>query len=132
MNKLTLKIVFNLSYEPLNRTEADEENALPTLPLDKTYTHINKLQDEFLWTDDYHPWAEQIESDNDIWGRKNSDNTEYIIQKNFVTKYKDYDIELLSISLIYNTEIFFDVNNKDMVEMINLANPANSKPVINR
>lgn len=132
MNKLTLKIVFNLSYEPLNRTEADEENALPTLPLDKTYTHINKLQDEFLWTDDYHPWAEQIESDNDIWGRKNSDNTKYIIQKNFVTKYKDYDIELLSISLIYNTEIFFDVNNKDMVEMINLANPANSKPVINR
>lgn len=67
-----------------------------------------------------------------MWERLNSDNTSYTIQKNFVTKYKDYDIELLSISLIYNTEIFFDVNNKDMVEMINLANPANSKPVINR
>lgn len=99
-NMITLKIVFRATYDPINVTEADYDNALPS---DQVYTHIRLLSKEFGWNDTLQPWTETI-------------NTEDIGHKalNFVTKYRDYDIEIISISLIYNTEIFTKFVRKDL------------------
>lgn len=99
-NMITLKIVFRATYDPINVTEADYDNALPS---DQVYTHIRPLSKEFNWNDEVQPWEETIKTE-DI-GYK---------ALNFVTKYRDYDIEIISISLIYNTEIFTKFTRKDL------------------
>jgi hypothetical protein len=66
------------------------------LPADRIYTHITTLKKEFNWRDDNIQLPEETIRLDDI-GKK---------QLNFVTKYRDYDIEIITISLIYNTEIF--------------------------
>ena len=99
-NKITLKIVFKCTYDPINATEADYENALPGNQL---YTHIRLLKNEFSWNDESQPWTETIRKD-DIG----------LNTLNFVTKYRDYDIEIVSISLIYNTEIYVDFVGVDL------------------
>ena len=90
---IKIKIVFKATYDPLNATVADYENALPA---DRIYTHITTLKKEFNWRDDNIQLPEETIRLDDIGKR----------QLNFVTKYRDYDIEIITISLIYNTEIF--------------------------
>ena len=60
---------------------------------------FSSLKKEFNWRDDNIQLPEETIRLDDI-GKK---------QLNFVTKYRDYDIEIITISLIYNTEIFMNI-----------------------
>lgn len=93
-DKITLKIQLKATYEPLDqsdKTEADYEHALQS---EVIHTYMQKLNIEF--------------DVNDVWSQEIDLSPSAMVHPNFVTHFRDYDISIVAVSLIYNTEIFVD------------------------